>query len=222
MDDDEPVIRLKKTRQKLIESTTPPTTQEEMYQLILNLTERVVMLENMLQPQQQQQQQQQNKKNMSKRNHKPLNMSEWLKRLETPEMTYKEWLQQIQVNQENIQLLFTDPTNLPKVIENILKRDLKKPWVSVPDTYNMYYVYNEDEKQRKSWTKLTQNNIDILLKTILQRISRELIIWREQNEDKLKQDDVLYDSYSKIMTMVFSTITNKCQKTLWNKIYENF
>jgi hypothetical protein len=212
MDDDEPVIRLKKTRQKLIE---PPTTQEEMYQLILNLTERVVMLENMLQTEQQ-------KQKNNKRNHKPLNMSEWLKRQETPEMTYKEWLQQIQVNQEHIQLLFIDPTNLPKVIENILKRDLKKPWVSVPDTYNMYYVYNEDEKQRKSWTKLTQNNIDILLKTILQRISRELIIWREQNEDKLKQDDVLYDSYSKIMTMVFSTITNKCQKTLWNKVYENF
>jgi hypothetical protein len=214
MDDDEPIIRLKKTRQKLIE---PPTTQEEMFQLILNLTERVVMLENMLQTQQQQKQ----KNTPTKRNHKPLNMSEWLKRQETPEMTYKEWLQQIQVNQEHIQLLFIDPTNLPKVIENILKRDLKKPWVSVPDTYNMYYVYNEDEKQRKSWTKLTQNNIDILLKTILQRISRELIIWREQNEDKLKQDDVLYDSYSKIMTMVFSTITNKCQKTLWNKVYEN-
>jgi len=215
MDDDEPVIRLKKTRQKLIE---PPTTQEEMFQLILNLTERVVMLENMLQTQQQQKQ----KNTPNKRNHKPLNMSEWLKRQETPEMTYKEWLQQIQVNQEHIQLLFIDPSNLPKVIENILKRDLKKPWVSVPDTYNMYYVYNEDEKQRKYWTKLTQNNIDILLKTILQRISRELIIWREQNEDKLKQDDVLYDSYSKIMTMVFSTITNKCQKTLWNKVYENF
>jgi len=215
MDDDEPVIRLKKTRQKLIE---PPTTQEEMFQLILNLTERVVMLENMLQTQQQQKQ----KNTPNKRNHKPLNMSEWLKRQETPEMTYKEWLQQIQVNQEHIQLLFIDPTNLPKVIENILKRDLKKPWVSVPDTYNMYYVYNEDEKQRKYWTKLTQNNIDILLKTILQRISRELIIWREQNEDKLKQDDVLYDNYSKIMTMVFSTITNKCQKTLWNKVYENF
>jgi hypothetical protein len=220
MDDDEAVIRLKKPNQKLIEPPKPPTTQEEMFQLILNLTERVVMLENMLQTQQQHQKQ--NQKNISKRNHKPLNMSEWLKRLETPEMTYKEWLQQIQVNQENIQLLFTDPTNLPKVIENILKRDLKKPWVSVPDTYNMYYVYNEDEKRRKSWTKLTQNNIDILLKTILQRISRELIIWREQNEDKLKQDDVLYDSYSKIMTSVFSTITNKCQKTLWNKVYENF
>jgi hypothetical protein len=205
---DDFIIKVK--RQKPIPPIPAIPTQEELYQLVLTLTERVKNLE-----------QTQYKRTKSTRITKTLDTNEWLKRLEMPEMTYKEWLEQIQATQEDIQLLFIDPTNLSKVVENILKKDLKKPITNVPNEPNIFYAYNEDEKNNASWMKLNQKIIDILLRTIQQRISRELIIWKENNGDKLGRDEELNNVYCKIMNTVFSTITNKCQKPMWSKISDN-
>lgn len=205
------VIKVKK--QKQLPKQLPLPTQEELYNLVLTLTERVCTLENMIH--------RQTKSTKATRSAQTLDIVEWLKRLETPEITYKEWLQQIQVTQEDIQLLFIDPTNLSKVAERILKKDLKKPITNVPNASQTFYAYSKDEKEFASWTKLNQTSIDILLRTIQQRISRELIVWKENNGDKLGRDEELNNVYCKIMNTVFSTITNKCQKTMWSKIYDN-
>lgn len=123
---------------------------------------------------------------------KRVNILEWLTDNISPNPDYNDWLKQISVTQDHLHYVFQH--SLVQGIHKILIDNLpctqeeSHPIKSFKQKPNTLYYYNIDK-----WEVMPPNVFDSLIARIEQRIFRQFMLWKQENQEQIDNDDHFYN-----------------------------
>lgn len=153
---------------------------------------------------------------------KKLNVIQWLNTNSIPSHSYEEWISSIVINKKEIEILLED--SLVKTFTTVLQNNLdtfttNNPIACFSEKANMLYIYEKD----KEWIHFESPQFVILIKKIHSKIFSALFEWKNQNKEKIQNEDKWADLYtktlSKLTSMNFthdSNVTCKIRTGLYN------
>lgn len=159
-----------------------PST-EELYQLIIQLQQRVTILEN-------------ENNNLKKQSRKSKNDCFFME--EVPNITFNEWFLTILQNvPDHLQLVFEKDliTGIQTLLNKCILETEQIPICCFDRRPNLFYIYNEENGQNK-WITIENKQMN---KYIL-KISREFVVsfnndWYMVNKDRIQETEHYMDLY---------------------------
>lgn len=159
-----------------------PST-EELYQLIIQLQQRVTILEN-------------ENNNLKKQSRKSKNDCFFME--EVPNITFNEWFITILQNvPDHLQLVFEKDliTGIQTLLNKCILETEQIPICCFDRRPNLFYIYNEENGQKK-WITIENKQMN---KYIL-KISREFVVsfnndWYMVNKDRIQETEHYMDLY---------------------------
>jgi hypothetical protein len=193
------------------EETTNIPTNLELYKIILELSSKQEKLENQIKKLQ--------------TNQKKMDVIDWLNKNITPEKSYYEWIEQINIDNYVIDFLFEK--SLADTLSFVINKHLYSsislnPLFGFKQKTNMLYKYNNHEIK---WTKLNQEDFIFLLKNIEKILFNSMCLWQKENIVLLQNDNYLEIKFNNAMIKLTSacydsesSLLSKVRTNLYNKI----
>ena len=165
---------------------------------------------------------------------KKLNVLLWLNTNITPSVTYTEWVNGLNVTQDDLQYLIEQniKDNLAGIIrKNLLQEDGKNhPLFCFVQKSNVFYMYDDigteqgkEQEQEKEWKPLTTEIFIKLLNKIHFKMVRELCAWRDKNREAIREVDsvglLFCKTNTKLMGVNFapeSLLVSKVRTSIYN------
>lgn len=199
-----------KNRKFIIEDEDEIPSQKKLYKMLLELGQKYSKLEEKVDE-------------ISKfvvKKKKKINVIEWLNSNITPEILFERLIDKITVSEEDVNYLFKNSfyDTLNHIFSNNLYT-LKDNEVSYPifafvQKPNNFYIYDKNEKTE--WHELSREKLVKLLYKVHNKISKELLIWKQKRNADINNNDILATSYDKTIIKLMS-IDFKQESTI-NKI----
>lgn len=124
---------------------------------------------------------------------KRINIIEWLNENIQLEEDYDEWTKNLSITQKHLQYVFHH--GLVQGMNHILMENLpcmneeKHPIKCFKQKNNTFYYYKDGE-----WSIMSQRDLDVLITRLDQKLFKQFIIWKNENQHKLDTDDDFYNN----------------------------
>lgn len=162
-------------------------SQEIMFQYIIHLTKKYEKLEEKM-------------KNIERITNykKKTYINDTLKHMKKPNITYLEWVNKIEVSDDDLEKLFENDlkTCIIHIISNILNSNM--PLVAFEENKNIIYTYENDR-----WRCMTTEEFARFISILSQKILKKYVCWANENEDFLQEN-----SKNQELTMVYMSKAN--------------
>ena len=165
---------------------------------------------------------------------KKLNVLLWLNTNITPSVTYTEWVNGLNVTQDDLQYLIEQ--NIADTLAGIIRKNLQQedgkshPLFCFVQKSNVFYIYDnigteqkQKQEQEKEWKPLTTEIFIKLLNKIHFKMVRELCIWRDKNREAIREIDsvglLFCKTNTKLMGVNFapeSLLVSKVRTSIYN------
>lgn len=167
------------------------------------------------------------KKWMNKKK-KKINVIGWLNDNIHPTMGFLEWVNmELKVKPSHFDILMEYSLfhTIQKVFEDNLKEnvDFVYPIKCFSEKQNVFYICEKSGEEGKSeWKQMLQSDFTLLLKTIHNRILREISKWKVENHDKIDDNEKICELFNKaiikLMNMSFGQdpSTSRIRNGLFN------
>tara|TARA_Y100000780_G_C13694897_1_gene421144 strand:+ start:6054 stop:6695 length:642 start_codon:yes stop_codon:yes gene_type:complete len=185
------------------ESHIPSQTQ--MFYLVRNLIDKCNKLEHKVD-------QLQKYANITK---KQINALDWLNENITLSLSFKSWIDSIDINQENLISIFKLGyiEGVYQILETYLPIDatVKHPIKCFKQNSNTFFIYEENK-----WSRMNLNDFKYLTSKLSGKIIRAFNIWKTDNMEKIDNSDKMYDLYVDYMRIVLGE--NKSNEVIIQKL----
>ncbi len=108
--------------------------------------------------------------------------------------SFSEWQNIIVVNPDHIELLIEE--NIIKTICEIIDENIEKsqnvPIACFQQKTNLFYIFQQD-----IWKRSTPQDFISLVQGIHKKIWRELLCWKEKNDEKIKSNEKMSELYAR-------------------------
>ena len=143
-------------------------SQEVMFQYMIHLTQKYEQLEQKLA-----------KIEMATGRIKKTTIEDTLRTMAKPVLTYNEWLNQLEITDDNLQKLFDYDLKIciKSVLEDALDED--NPFTAFQEKPNIIYIYDE------KWRMITAEEFSKLISVISHRILKKYMSWANENREKI-------------------------------------
>ena len=163
---------------------------------------------------------------------KKLNVLLWLNTNITPSVTYTEWVNGLNVTQDDLQYLIEQ--NITDTLAGIIRKNLLQedgknhPLFCFVQKSNVFYMYDnisseQKQEQEKEWKPLTTDIFIKLLNKIHFKMVRELCAWRDKNREAIREIDsvglLFCKTNTKLMGVNFapeSLLVSKVRTSIYN------
>lgn len=176
-------------------------SQEVMFQHIVHLTKKYEKLEEKV-------------KNIEKiANYKKRrNVNDYLKNAKPPKINYTEWVNQIEVSNYDLNILFENDLNtcIKSILEDMIYSDM--PLLSLQERKNDIYIYDE------KWHMITKEEFDRLIMIISHRALKKYVLWSNANKEYLEKNKDLSVIYMSKLNSNSEKLTAEMKKWLFAKI----
>jgi len=206
-----------KNRKFIIEDEDELPSQKKLYKMLLELGHKYSKLEEKVD--------EINKFVIKKK--KNINVLEWLNTNITPEILFERLIDKIIVNEEDIDYLFKnsfyDTLNhiFANNLYNLKDNELYCPIFAFVQKPNNFYIY--DKNQKIEWYELSREKLVKFLYKVHNKISKELLNWKQKRNADINNNDILATSYDKTIIKLMS-IDFKQESTInkiRSQIYQN-
>lgn len=202
-----------KKRKIVIEEDDPLPSQRVLYEMVVQLALKCNKMEEKIE--------ELNKLLIKEK--KKINVFEWLNN-KTPSFTYEELIEKMLIKDEYIDYLFKN-SFIDTFIE-IFSKTIQDDFENLPircftQKPNHYYVYDKNDKDELTWQELNREKLMYSMNKFHMKISKELFIWRQKNNEFVMSNDnnaMLYDkTYLKLMSVDFrnDTTMNKIKSQIF-------
>jgi hypothetical protein len=194
-------------------------SQKRLYQMLMELGEKYFRLEEKV-----------NEMNkwVSKKK-KKINVLEWLNINVKPEITFDKFYEKILVDQTDIDYLFNN--SCIDTFDNIFSKTIYTisesyyPIITFEQRSGLFYIYDKiNDKEDFLWYELKREKFIIFLNKIHKKLFKELVEWKKNNIQKMKNDDKYAIEYDKTMVKLMGTefnkdnMLNKIKTLMYNKM----
>jgi hypothetical protein len=185
-----------KDRQIENEERDDTPTIRVLYDVILELTNKIINMEKKI-------------KDLSKwadLKKKKINMVEWLNENHSTERkNWKDFLLEIKVERSHLEHLFkTDYTSgILKVLQDFLPTD--QTIKAFDNKVNILFVYCDENK----WSILTDHMFQELINIVVKQLLNEFVIWQTENADRMDQDDFAIKYAMNVKKMMGGSLTRE-------------
>lgn len=189
-----------KKRKIVIEDDEPLPSQKTLYEMVIQLTLKCNKMESKIE--------ELNKLLIKEK--KKINVIEWLNNNKKLDISYDDFIDKINITNENIECLFKNSFNdtfieiFSKLIETYNENIPIKCFVQ---KNGHFYIYNKNDEGEFSWNELTREKLIYSLNKIHMKISKEMYLWKQKNSEYINKSDnntLLYDkAYLKLMSVDF-------------------
>ena len=147
----------------------PLPSQEIMFHYIVHLTKKVEKLEEKL-----------SRIEKSTTISKKIHINDYLKTLKSPLYTYSEWLNQIEVSDQDLEKLFEYDIKIciKSVLEDVLDSDM--PFTAFQEKQNAIYIFDT------KWRAMTAEEFSKLVSIISHRILKKYMYWANEHRAQLE------------------------------------
>jgi hypothetical protein len=182
-------------------------SQEIMFQYIVHLTKKVEHLEEKL-----------SRIEKSSTINKKTHINDYLKTCKDPLYTYSEWLNHIEVTEQDLEKLFEYDIKIciKSVLEDVVDSDM--PFMAFQEKQNAIYIFDT------KWRLMTAEEFSRLVSIISHRILKKYMSWandhREQLESNPKSQELAMSYMSKANGLNCSSeqVSSEIKKWLFTKI----
>lgn len=132
---------------------------------------------------------------------KKLSVIDWLNDNSTPEISYKEWIYSVILDQEDLEMVFAH--NFVEGMFHILRRqlpicsDLELPIKAFDQKINSLFVYNDNK-----WSVMDRDDFKKMISSLHQKLQKQFNIYNKKNErliNNFSKNDTWYKNISKVM-----------------------
>lgn len=194
----------------IIESNIKMPSQEQLYLLLMDMTHKYNTIQQEL--------------NLMRRyihkSKKKINILEWMKNNCNSTMDYSVWKKTITISDVQLYNLFDNGyiNGVYSIIESSLSLDTvhNHPIRCFDQKKHIFFTYENGD-----WSIMDQNDITNLIRFINKLIMKKFLEWKENNNEKIQQDDRFHDKYVDYMRIVLGGGLTKEQsnRRIINKIY---
>tara|TARA_Y100000816_G_C26097562_1_gene581118 strand:- start:1808 stop:2521 length:714 start_codon:yes stop_codon:yes gene_type:complete len=153
---------------------------------------------------------------------KKIRVIEYLNEKYTSEITYTNFLEKINIDRSDLELVFAK--NIVDSFVEIIQKQLQQisnqavdninPFLSFIQKKNLIYKY-----ENSKWSILTLEEFDKIVTKIYSSILKQFKIWQDENQQKIFNNSDFSDLYTKYVKKIVGNIPINEQK---NKIFNNF
>lgn len=185
-------------------------SQTEMFYLVRNLMNKCEMLECEVQK----------LRKYAEITKKQIDAVQWLNNNVSLTTSYSSWLADITISQKELQTIFNCKyiDGVYQVLESRLPlfNTQSHPIKCFSQKKNVFYVYEDDE-----WKYMTKDDFNKMVNILSSRVIKAFYIWKQENIERIENDDYMYDTYTSNMRIVLGE--NKTNEqiilSLKNKLY---
>lgn len=159
---------------------------------------------------------------------KKINVLEWLNINVTPDITFENISDKINIVYSDIDLFFQ--SNFFDTLHAIFSRTLfdfsenDKSIFTFVQKANIFYIYDLLGSDSYGWVELSREKLIRFLNKIQMKISKSLLEWKKANIDRLRNDDLLSMTYDKTVVKLMSiefkqeSTLSKVKNMIYNKM----
>lgn len=146
-------------------------SQETMFHYIIHLTKKYDQLEQKLA-----------KIEKTAIIHRKTHITDYLKTIKSPLFTYSEWLNKIEVSNEDLEKLFEFDikTCIKSILEDVLDSDM--PLTAFQEKQNVIYVFDT------KWRLMTTEEFSRLISILSHRILKKYTCWANEHREHLESN----------------------------------
>lgn len=182
-------------------------SQEIMFQYIVHLTKKYEQLEQKIA----------NIEKTSTHSRKT-HISDYLKILKQPLISYSEWMNQIEVSYNDLEKLFEYDLKMciKSVLDDVVDSDM--PLFAFQEKQNSIYIYDT------KWRLMTNDEISRLISVISHRILKKYMSWASENREHMEENPknqelaMVYMSKANGLNCSLENLTTEIKKWLFTKI----
>jgi len=153
---------------------------------------------------------------------KKLNVIEWLNINSKPEIGFMEWLQMnFTVEQQHFELLMENSLfyTIQKIFEYNFEKEYINPICCFTEKSNIFYICENLETNEAQWKQMLPSDFILILKTIQNKMLKEVSKWKIENHSKMEDNDKLSELFNKAIIKLMNL--NLTHDTTSSKIKSN-
>lgn len=185
-------------------------SKEVMFQYLIHLTNKYQRLEEKV-----------DRLQKTTTNLRKKHIHEYIETLQPPSQSYSIWLENVQITDENLNILFDE--DLTACIKDVLDhfiQTMNYPFYAFQQKVNILYLYDDGQ-----WRIMTQKEIEKLVNVLSIRVLKKYMVWAENNktnanieDDKTQETSMIYLSKANGLNCPFDTRVLNIKKWLFQKI----
>ena len=145
-----------------------------------------------------------------------INIIDWLndKYKEYP-IVYTPWLNSIIINRAHLEMIFEYDyvAGMVSIMQSLLPHDSSSPIKCFDQKENVLFIYNDHK-----WSIMSSELFEKLIASINTKIIGEFILWQNENEEKIHQDDNFANVYAHNLKKIMGGNGNSSLDVLGLKI----
>jgi len=162
---------------------------------------------------------------------KKINVTDWLKTNRKPLKIFSQWINNIQIAEENIEYL--KDNTIFQAIQNIFQNfndqnvndqnvnDQNVNKIAIPiscfcQKANLFYIYEKTNLNENSWRQMKTDDFINLLQKIQHKFITALTLWRQKNIIEITNNDSMSILYNKMIIKIMNI--SLIQDTNYSKI----
>jgi hypothetical protein len=153
---------------------------------------------------------------------KKLNIIEWLNNNSKSDIGFMEWIQiNFKVEQQHFELLMENSLfyTIQTIFEHNLKIDEVNPICCFNEKANIFYICEHLENGKCQWKQMLNSDFILILKTLQNKMLKEVSKWKIENHNKMEDNDKLCESFNKAIIKLMNL--NLTQDATSSKIKSN-